>query len=292
MRGRPFRGTEKFSTSRPRLFVSNSAFHHLDRSTAILALITGASSGIGRELAKLFAADGHDLVLVARRGEELQKLAEELKKRKPISIHIVPLDLGEPSAPQKLFDKLASKQLAIDVLVNNAGFGLLGKFHEADLGKMLAMIQLNATALTHLTGLFLPSMIARGSGRILNVASTAAFQPGPLMAVYYATKAYVLSFSEAIGEELRGTGVTVTSLCPGPTKTEFGETAGMQGTKLFEGPNVLSVERVARDGFRACMKGRRLVVPGLLNTLLIGGSRFLPRGLVLKLVRGFQEKRK
>jgi short-subunit dehydrogenase len=256
----------------------------------MLALVTGASSGIGRELARLFAAD-HDLILVARREAELNALADELRSQFGKAVHVFPADLGDPAAPPKLFDAVAAKGLSVDVLVNNAGFGWTGPFVEADLGKMLNMVQVNVTALTHLTGLFLPGMRQRGRGRILNVASTAAFQPGPLMAVYYATKAYVLSFSEALFNELDGSGVAVTCLCPGPTKTEFGDVAGMQETNLFNGPNVMSVQTVATAGYQATMRGKRLVVPGLLNKLLILSGRFSPRGLVLKLVRRFQEKR-
>ncbi len=255
-----------------------------------LVLITGASSGIGLELAKCFAAT-HDLILVARRGAELQKLSAELSNEFKIQVHVLPADLSEPEAPAKVFAATQAKGWVVETLVNNAGFGGLGAFAEADQAKMMKMIQLNAMALTELTGLYLPGMKQRGKGRVLNVASTAAFIPGPLMAVYYATKAYVHSFSEALWEELRGTGVTVTSLCPGPTKTEFGDTAGLSGTKLFSGPNLLTSTAVARAGYTAAMKGQRMVMPGFLNKLLIFGARLMPRGLLLKMVKGFQSKR-
>lgn len=257
-----------------------------------VALVTGASAGIGRELAKLLAADRHDLVLVARRADDLRALADELAAAHGVTAHALPADLADPAAPPRLFDEVAAKGLAVEVLVNNAGFGALGPFADADLGRMLAMIQVNVTALTHLTGLFLPGMRQRGRGRILNLGSTAAFQPGPLMAVYYATKAYVLSFSEAVAKELEGTGVTVTCLCPGPTRTEFGDVANMAGTALFSGPNVMAAGPVAAAGYRGMMRGRRLVIPGLANRLLVFGERFVPRAAVLGLVKRFQQKRR
>lgn len=254
-----------------------------------VALVTGASAGIGKELAGRFAAD-HDLILVARREAELNALADEWRSRGG-QVHVTPADLSDPAAPQQLFDAVAAKGLAVDVLVNNAGFGTLGPFHDTDLAKSLSMIQVNVAALVHLTGLFLPGMRQRGRGRILNVASVAAFQPGPFMATYYATKAFVLSFSEALWDELNGTGVTVTCLCPGPTKTEFADVAGMHGTNLFRGPNVMGVGAVADAGARAARRGQRLVVPGFWNRLLVFGVRFAPRRLVLRVVRRFQQKR-
>jgi len=260
--------------------------------TRPLALVTGASAGIGMELARRLAAGGHDLVLVARRADELRALAESLAAAHGVTAHVIPADLADPAVPQRLFDEVSARGLAVDVLVNNAGFGLLGPFADADPGRTMAMVRVNVAALTHLTGLFLPGMRERGRGRILNVASTAAFQPGPLMAVYYATKAYVLSFSEALHKELAGTGVTVTCLCPGPTKTEFAAASGMAGTMIFSGPNVMAAGPVADAGYRGMMKGKRVVVPGLFNRLLIGAGRLAPRGLVLTLVKRFQEKRR
>ena len=196
-------------------------------------LITGASSGIGLELARLFAADGSDLILVARREAELQSLADDMAASHGISARVMTEDLSDLSAPQRIVDRLATDELELDVLVNNAGFGLRGPAAELDLQRQLDMLQVNVTALTHLTRLLLPAMIARRRGGVLNVASTAAFQPGPHMAVYYATKAYVLSFSEALAEELGGTGVTVSCLAPGPTATEFADAADMRDTLLF-----------------------------------------------------------
>jgi uncharacterized protein len=186
-----------------------------------LAVITGASTGIGRELALLCARHGYDLVLIARSQSVLEQLASDIYASTGRTARVIAKDLSRPSASTEVFDELTNSATPVDALVNNAGFGLLGKFWELDVNEQVEMINLNILALTHLTRLLLPGMIARRQGRILNVASTAAFQPGPLMTVYYATKAYVVSFSEALHNECRGTGVTVTALCPGPTKTEF-----------------------------------------------------------------------
>ncbi len=257
-----------------------------------LALVTGASAGIGKELAERFAKNGCDLILVARRTDELNALAARLTEAHAAKVHVMSADLGDATAPRKLFDDVTAKGLSVEILINNAGFGALGEFATADLARMISMIQLNVVALTELTRLFLPAMVKNRRGKVLNVASTAAFQPGPLMAVYYATKAYVLSFSEALHEELRDTGVTVTCLCPGPTKTEFGDVADMSGTSLFSGPNVMAVGPVADAAFHGLMAGRRLVVPGFRNRLLIFAVRFAPRSVILKLVKGFQSKRK
>ena len=190
-------------------------------------LVTGASSGIGLELAKCFAADGCRLVLVSRKGIVLEALATELRKAHKIQAQVITADLAQPESPTRLLAHLQNAGLKVDVLVNNAAFGAQGKFVELPLGRQLEMLQVNMTTLTHLTGLLLPGMVERRRGGVLNVASTAAFQPGPGMAIYYATKAYVLSFSEALAEELAGTGVTVTAVCPGPTATNFGTAANM-----------------------------------------------------------------
>src|SRR5688572_15971808 len=227
------------------------------------ALITGASSGIGLDLAHLFAQDGHDVVLVARSEDKLRELATELERKHKIAAHVIVADLTRQDAPQQVFERAP----AVDILVNNAGFGTSGKFAEADLRTELEMIQVNVTALTYLTKLFLTPMLQRGHGRILNVASTAAFQPGPLMAVYYATKAYVLSFSEAIAEELRGTGVTVTVLCPGPTATGFQKNANLGSETLLKVMRPVSSMSVARAGYRALMRGQRVVIPGVKNKI-------------------------
>src|SRR4051794_33560977 len=211
-----------------------------------VALVTGASAGIGREIARVLAAD-HDLILSARRADELERLAAELRG-KGATCRVVPGDLAEPDGARKLHAAAVEGGSVVDVLVNNAGFGDLGPFADADLGKMLRMVQVNVTALTELTGLFLAGMRTRGRGKILNVGSVAGFQPGPLMAVYYATKAYVNSFSEALSNELRGTGITVTCLAPGPTESEFGAAAGFAPKKGFTVGKVLGARAVAEAG--------------------------------------------
>src|SRR5579872_5340614 len=220
------------------------------------ALVTGASSGIGVDLARELSRDGHNLVLVARRAEPMRALAAELKT----NVEIVTADLSKPGAAAALVVELEARRLAIDVLINNAGLGATGRFDRSDPAKVTEMLQVNVTALTELTRLLLPPMIARKQGRIMLVASTAAFQPGPLMAVYYATKAYVLSFGEAIWFELRGTGVTVTSLCPGPTATNFFSAAGDKPIALSNSPIMMSSAEVARIGYRALKAGRAVVI--------------------------------
>jgi len=249
------------------------------------ALITGASAGIGRELAKLFARDHYNLILVARDGSRLAQFADELQRQFGVSARSLPLDLTAASAPQVIFDQLARESISVDVLVNNAGYGKLGAFAEVQLEESLGQIQLNITALTHLTKLLLGPMLARKSGKILNVASTAGFQPGPLMAVYYATKAYVISFSEAVANELKGTGVTVTCLCPGVTDTEFQKRAGTEQTRLFRQMRPMDAKTVAWDGYRGVMKGKPLVISGFRNWLLAESLRVSPRKLVTAISR-------
>lgn len=252
------------------------------------ALITGASSGIGYELAKRFARDGHDLVLVARSRERLEEISKELSG---VSVKVIAKDLSHPRAALDIFDELQRESLHIGVLVNCAGFGTFGPFAEADPGDEREMIQVNLIALTELTRLFVAEMIRAGEGRILNVASTAAFQPGPMMAVYYATKAYVLSLSEALAEELRGSGVTVSALCPGPTHTGFGGRAGMQHARLFRA-GVMDAAPVADAGYRGLLRGERVIVPGLRNKLLALSVRVSPRRLVTAIVRWLHQERK
>ena len=254
------------------------------------ALITGASSGIGLELAKLFARDGYDLVLVARRWEKLETLGADLARQHGIHVRTIGIDLADPAAPGEIARQLAAASLAVDILVNNAGLGELGPFALIDLRTDHRMIAVNVTALTALTKTFLPGMLARRRGRILNVASAAGFAPGPLMAVYYATKAYVISLSEALTEETRGSGVSVTVLCPGPTTTEFQAAAHMNSTRLLRMPGVMDAESVARAGYAGLMRGKRMVVPGFLNRLLPFGIRLSPRGLVIRVSRLIQEK--
>ncbi len=261
------------------------------RSPRRTALVTGASSGIGYELATLLAQDHYDLVLVARNETALRQLADELVKRQGITCTVLADDLSDSHTPERLVARLREASLDIDVLVNNAGFGTHGPFVEADVASQLQMIQVNLVALTHLTRLLVPSMVSRTWGRVLNVASTAAFQPGPLMAVYYATKAYVVSFSEAVGHELRGSGVTITALCPGPTRTEFQRRAGVEDTPLMRG-RIMDARTVALAGYRGLMQGRSLVIPGVRNRVLAGLTRVVPRQITLEIVRRIQESRK
>lgn len=252
-------------------------------------LITGASGGIGYELAKLFARDHHNLVLVARSGDKLARLGSELQNQFGVTVKTVTLDLASPPAPRFLFDQLQREAIVVDMLVNNAGFGAFGEFSQMLEDEVLGQIHLNITALTHLTKLFLPSMLARRSGKIMNVASTAGFQAGPLMAVYYATKAYVISFSEALANELRGSGVTVTCFCPGATHTGFAKRAGNENSRLFKQLGAMSVEKVALDGYRAVMEGRTLAISGLQNWLVAESIRFAPRKVVTAISRWIAE---
>jgi uncharacterized protein len=256
------------------------------------ALITGASGGIGEELARAFAAGGYDLILVARSGGKLEELAGELRTRHGIAARVLAKDLARPASLDEIFAELQGQGLAVDVLVNNAGFATFGPFAETDLAQELEELQLNVVTLTHLTKRFLPGMLARRRGGVLNVASTAGFQPGPLMAVYYATKAYVLSFSEALAEELRGTGVTVTVLCPGPTRTGFSARAAMEDSGLFSGLlKVMDAAAVGRAGYEGFRSGKRIVVPGLLNKLGAQSLRLTPRALATRVVKGMQARR-
>jgi hypothetical protein len=256
------------------------------------ALVTGASSGIGRELARLAAKDHLDVVLVARRRERLQELADELSARHDVHVEVVVADLSVSGSAERVFQAARGRNGVIDVLVNNAGLGVHGLFVETSLDREIETMRVNVLALTELTKHCLPGMIERGRGRIVNVASTAAFQPGPLMAVYYATKAYVLSFTEALAEELTGTGVTATALCPGPTRTEFQETAGFGDVPLLRGPLVKDAETVARAGWDGAKRGKRVVVPGFANRVVALGARLSPRRLSTKIARKLQENRR
>jgi short-subunit dehydrogenase len=250
------------------------------------ALVTGASSGLGLELARLFARDGHDLVVVARRRDHLEALATRLAAEHGVAARVIAEDLADPIAPRRIFEELQERRIEVEYLVNNAGFGTHGPFAMADLGRQLAMVQVNTTALTHLTHLFLPPMIARRSGRLLNLGSTAGFQPGPGMAVYYATKAFVNSFTEALGHELRGTGVTATVACPGATATEFPKVAGTQQSRLFH-LGAMAAGDVAAHAYRAMMAGKAMSLPGWRAKLglhmLRFGSRRMVRGVTARL---------
>ncbi|MCW0183100.1 MAG: SDR family oxidoreductase [Zavarzinia sp.] len=250
-----------------------------------LALITGASSGIGADLAREYAADGHDLILVARGEAALAALAAEVAKAHGVTATVITADLLDPAAPRALLADIEGRGFVVDVLVNNAGFGDGSPFAGASRDKTLGMVQVNVTALTDLMHGVLPGMVARGKGIILNVASTAAFQPGPSMAVYCATKAYVLSLSEAVAEELKGTGVTVTALCPGPTRTNFMEVADVAGNALFSKglvPVMTSAE-VAHIGHKAAKRGQVVAIAGLINQIGALAPRFTPRFVTRKL---------
>jgi short-subunit dehydrogenase len=259
-------------------------------AAALTVLITGASGGIGYELAKLFAKDHHNLVLVARNGPRLAQVADELQRQFGITVRTVALDLTEPAAPQAVFAQLQSEGVAVDILVNNAGYGRFGEFAEVPVQESLGQIQLNITALTNLTKLFLGPMLERGSGKIMNVASTAGFQPGPLMAVYYATKAYVISFSEALANELADKGMVVTCLCPGATETGFAGRAGNDESRLFKKLRPMDAKTVARAGYRGLLKGKTLVIPGFRNWLVAESIRISPRKMVTALSRWVSER--
>lgn len=251
------------------------------------ALVTGASGGIGRELATLLARDGHDVVLVARSEERLVDLGNRLQNDYGVTATVVVKDLADPESPAEIQAALDERGIEVDVLVNNAGFGTYGRFIDTDLDTERDELQVNVVAVTELTKRFLPGMVERGEGRVLNVASTAAFQPGPLMAVYFASKSYVLSFSEALATELDGTGVTVTALCPGPTDTGFQSRADMGGSKLVQG-DLQDPAEVASAGYRGMQAGEAVVVPGLRNKLLTVAVRLLPRSVVRKTVKRAQ----
>jgi uncharacterized protein len=249
-------------------------------------LITGASSGIGLELTKCFAADGCRLILVARNTPALEKLAEELREKNKIEVIVLTADLSLTETPKLIFQELSAQKISVDVLVNNAGFGAIGAFAQLPLERQSEMIQVNITALMELTGLFLPGMIERRRGGILNVSSVAGFVPGPGMAIYYATKAFVLSFTEALAAELEGTGVKVTALCPGPTPTNFGNVAGSKNVRLIRAPRT-SAEKVARNGHTAFRRGQTISIPGSQNKFVVSVARLMPRKLIRKIVRKF-----
>lgn len=255
------------------------------------ALITGASDGIGLELAKIHAASGGNLVLVARSVDKLEHLKQLLESSYKINVMVIGKDLSVPDAALEVYEAVKDAGIRIDYLINNAGFGDFGFFLDGDWGKQNRMIQLNITALTQFTKLFLPEMVARASGKILNVASTASFQPGPLMSVYYATKAYVLHFSEAINNEVAGNGVTITALCPGATISGFQKAAEMEESKLFNGKKLPTAADVATYGYRAMLDGKAVAIPGIMNNLMAFGVRFIPRSLAVKIARKVQDKR-
>jgi short-subunit dehydrogenase len=247
-------------------------------------LITGASSGIGADLAECAAADQFDLVLVARRVSALTEVAQRCERKYGVKVIIIHSDLGDPTAARVLVAELRARKLDIHTLINNAGFGANGSVAQLSSEVQLNMIQVNVTTLTDLTRRLLPAMLERGTGAVMNVASTAAFLPGPGMAVYYASKAYVLSFTEALAEELRGTGINVSALCPGPTATEFAAASGMSATKLMKQRAIMmSSADVARIGWDGLLRGKRVVLPGVQNKLLIQSLRMAPRAIAARI---------
>lgn len=258
--------------------------------TRAVAVITGASAGLGVHFAEHLAAARRDLLLVARRADRLDALAARLRAEHGITVDVIAIDLSAPDAPRALIDQAHARGLSITMLINNAGFGARGAFDGLDLARQAEMIDLNCRALMALCHLVLPGMIARGQGEILNVASTAAFQPGPWMAVYYATKAFVLSFSEALHEEVKDKGVRVSALCPGPTRTEFADVADMSDSELFK-RFASDANAVARDGLAALRANRAVKVSGVLNAVMAGSIRFTPRGLARRIAGSLQKAR-
>jgi uncharacterized protein len=254
------------------------------------ALITGASGGIGLELAKVHASKGGDLVLVARHKNKLDQLKAELESQFKVTVYTIGKDLSVNDSAREVYDETTRQNIQIDFLINNAGFGDFGFFAETDWNKELQMINLNITTLTQFTKLYLKDMVKRGSGKIMNVASTAAFQSGPTMAVYYATKAYVLSFSEAVDNEVSDKGVTVTALCPGATESGFQAAAAMEESNLVKGKKLPTSKEVAEYGYKSMMKGKTVAIHGLMNYLMANSVRFTPRALVVKVTRKMQDK--
>jgi short-subunit dehydrogenase len=253
------------------------------------ALITGAAGGIGLELARIHAENGGDLVLVDINSERIFKVKEELQKRHAIAVHVIVKNLFLPSSPTEIFDELGALNISVDYLMNNAGMGDFGLFAQSDWKKQERMINLNVSALTHLTWLFLPGMISRGQGKILNIASTAAFQPGPTMSVYFATKAYVLHFSEAINKEVKSKGVTVTALCPGSTDTGFHAT--VMDNKPLKSRKLQPARKVAEFGYNSMMNGKAVAIPGLKNRVFAFAAGLLPRSFIVNLAEKIQTKK-
>jgi len=252
------------------------------------AVITGASGGIGLELAHVFAENGYNLILIARSKASLETIKLLLEGRHKIAVKLIVKDLCAPTASKEVFEECSAD--VVEVLVNNAGFGLQGQFTEQDYEEEINMVRLNVLALTELTHLFANKMLKQGKkGYILNVASTAAFMPGPLLSVYYATKAYVLSFSEALHVELKEKNIVVSVLCPGATSTDFARRAGMLKTKLFKNGIVMDAKTVAKIGYKGLMRGKRVIITGFVNKLLVASVKFVPRALLLKVVRMLQE---
>jgi short-subunit dehydrogenase len=255
-------------------------------------LITGASSGIGYELAKIHASKADNLVLVARNSEKLNELKIELEKQFGIEVFNIIKDLSLPNAAQEVYNETHAQKIEINYLINNAGFGDFGAFKNTNPKKELAMLRLNIEALTQFCKLYVHDMVKVGAGKIMNIASTAAFQPGPDMAVYYATKAYVLHFSEAIAEELKKDNITVTTLCPGATESGFSTVASLENSNLFKDKNLPSSKEVAQYAYKAMMKGKGVAIHGVMNYLMANSVRLTPRNVVLKVVKYIQRERK
>lgn len=249
-----------------------------------VTLITGATSGIGYELSKLFAKDRHNLLLIARNKEKMQEIKKELEKKYSVCIFIIQKDLKDEQAVDEIYNFVKKNKLIVDNLVNNAGFGSFGYFHKINRQWDLDMIKVNIVALTNLIKVFLPDMVRRNSGSILNIASTAAFQGGPMMSVYYGTKAYVLSISEALAEEYKDTKVKISTLCPGPVNTSFQNIAGIKKCPIAKGC-MMSADKVAKIGYEGFKKGKRIIIPGIKNKFLIQLLRLMPRKLVSKIIR-------
>lgn len=270
--------------------IHNSFVNTTKRNTMATALITGASNGIGLELANIHAARGGDLVLVARSISKLEEIKAKLEKQFNVKVYVIGKDLSAVHAAQEVYEETTARHIQIDYLINNAGFGDFGMFFSTDWRKDADMINLNITTLTHFTKLYLKEMVERGEGKIMNVASTAAFQSGPLMAVYYATKAYVLSFSEALDNEVREDGVTVTALCPGATESGFQAAAAMEESNLVKGRKLPTSREVAEYGYAAMLQGKTVAIHGWLNRMMAYSVRFVPRSIVVRITRKMQDK--
>lgn len=255
------------------------------------ALITGASNGIGLELAKIHASKGGNLVLVARNKSKLDELKTELEKQFNVSIYTIGKDLSNPHSAQEVYDETKERNIEVDYLINNAGFGSFGMLDKTEWNKEMQMINLNITTLTLFTKLYVQDMVKRRSGKIMNVASTAAFQPGPTMAVYCATKSYVLSFTEALSNEMSDKGITITALCPGATETGFQAAGGLDESELFKGKKLPTAKEVAEYGYSAMINGKTVAIHGVMNYILSNSVRFIPRGMVLKVARKMLDKK-
>lgn len=257
-------------------------------------LITGATQGIGYEISKLYAQDGFRLILLARNEKRLNDIRKEFKQKYDADVLILVKDLSKPDSAHEVFEQLKLQNIIVGSLINNAGFGNYGKFSDTDWDVELRMIQLNITSLVQLTKLLLPDMLALKQGAIMNVASTAAFTPGPLMSVYYATKAFVFSFSQALANELKGTDITVNTLCPGPTETEFASNAHMDNSELSQNPlvKVMDAQTVAEEGYKDLMEKKSLTITGTMNKLLVQAIRLSPRNAAMNVTRWLMDKRK